>query len=360
MRSKGRSRTNRNSHVIMSQPSSSDGEAERIGSVSCPSGIMVLLDGGLAWMWSHTRAPTLPEWSEIAAAANGAIDLAIRGPDAAAAGTAFERQYHPRFLYDIPRAAVEDLARSFESLVRERRLNASLERLPERVPHRRRIDNALVHGGGAGVVQFYGMWAVAAAGMPADRSLPVMGERMPPGADAGHWQRVWVEVREGQTVCTRRIGRVLVDEARLMVVDADALGAWDDSESLDGRADLVFWGRDARIVASEIGASRLASVGESFGWTDLPVGEALEREKVVWAARSSERRFAHDFRPHTHHWQVMRDVRASRTESGVLDLGGARLCMFMTTWGDGAFPVDADMDATGRILRLRIELGEEV
>lgn len=54
-----------------------------------------------------------------------------------------------------------------------------------------------------------------------------------------------------------------------------------------------------------------------------------------------QRRFALDFRPHTHQWQVMRDVRATRTESGVIDLAGGSLCMFMTTWGDGGFSLSA-------------------
>ena len=55
----------------------------------------------------------------------------------------------------------------------------------------------------------------------------------------------------------------------------------------------------------------------------------------------------------------MRDVRASSTESGVLELQGAELCMFMTSWGDGAFPIEADLDAGGRAIRVRIEVGSD-
>ena len=53
----------------------------------------------------------------------------------------------------------------------------------------------------------------------------------------------------------------------------------------------------------------------------------------------------------------MRDVRATRTESGVIDLAGGTLCMFMTTWGDGGFLIEADLGADGQIIRLRIETG---
>ncbi len=41
----------------------------------------------------------------------------------------------------------------------------------------------------------------------------------------------------------------------------------------------------------------------------------------------------------------------------MLEVGGAQLCMFMTTWGDGGFPVEADLDKNGKPLRLRIEVG---
>jgi hypothetical protein len=221
------------------------------------------------------------------------------------------------------------------------------------------VDLVLEAGHGAGAVEFHGLWAVALSGFPRDRLLPVMGERMPAGPDEGRWRRVWIVVGEGEVVNTRRIGHVLVDEARLMAIDADALAAWDDRNSRDGKADLVFWGRDAAAVAAEVGGSPIQSNSgaELFGWVDLPFDDARERAQRVGALRSDDRKFAFDFRPHTHHWQVMRDVRATRTESGMLDLAGARLCMFMTMWGDGAFPVEADFDAVGQIVRLRIEIG---
>ena len=135
--------------------------------------------------------------------------------------------------------------------------------------------------------------------------------------------------------------------------------AWDDRNSRDGKADLVFWGRDAAAVAAEIGAVPIQFAGETnlFGWADLPFDEARGLAQRVHALRSESRKFALDFRPHTHHWQVMRDVRATQTESSVIDLCNSQLCMFMTTWGDGPFPVEADLDASGQMLRLRIEVG---
>jgi len=46
------------------------------------------------------------------------------------------------------------------------------------------------------------------------------------------------------------------------------------------------------------------------------------------------------------------------TESSVVNVGGARLCNFMTTWGDGIFDVFRDLSADGRLLRIRIEMGQ--
>jgi hypothetical protein len=335
------------------------GEVEQLGSVSCPSGVLLILDGGLAWMWSHDRPPLLPGFPDVVGATERARDLIVRGRDASAAGLAFDRSNNPLYIYDQPGDRLDALVLAFNELVSELGLDASLETLAERVPHRRRVDLALEAGHGAGAVEFHGLWAVAFSGVPRDRLLPVMGERMPAGPDEGRWRRVWIDVGDGEVVSTREIGHVLVDEARLMAVDADALAAWDDRNSRDGKADLVFWGRDAAAVAAEVGASPIRLGGETrlFGWVDLPFGEARERAQRVGALRSDDRKFAFDFRPHTHHWQVMRDLRATRTESGVLDLAGARLCMFMTMWGDGAFPVEADLDAAGQMVRLRIEIG---
>jgi hypothetical protein len=329
--------------TTMTRPTSSAGEVEHLGSVSCPSGVLLILDGGLAWMWSHHRPPLLPDFPDVVGATEHARDLVVRGKDSHAAGLAFDRSNHPLYIYDQPEERVDGLVLAFNDLVNRFNLDASLETLAERIPHRQRVDLVLDAGGGAGVVEFHGLWAVAVSGVPRERSLPVMGERMPAGPDEGRWCRVWIDVGEGEVASTREIGHVLVDEARLMAVDADALAAWDDRYSQDGKADLVFWGRDAAAVAAEIGASPVRLGGEAnlFGWLDLPFDDARECAQRVGALHSNGRKFAFDFRPHTHHWQVMRDVRATRTESGMLDLAGARLCIFMTTWGDGAFPVEA-------------------
>jgi hypothetical protein len=61
-----------------------------------------------------------------------------------------------------------------------------------------------------------------------------------------------------------------------------------------------------------------------------------------------------DFRSHSHHWQIMRQVRASHVEAGSVELGDARVLCAMTSWGDGFFPVNADLDSSGDLLAVRV------
>jgi hypothetical protein len=79
----------------MSRPTSSNGEVEQLGSVICPSGVLLVLDGGLAWMWSHDRPPLLPGFPNVVSATESARDLIVRGRDARAAGLAFDVSNHP-------------------------------------------------------------------------------------------------------------------------------------------------------------------------------------------------------------------------------------------------------------------------
>jgi hypothetical protein len=334
---------------------------EELGEVTAPSGTVLVIDTGLLNLWCHDRPPLMPEGAlpdDVVATANSSIDLRIDGKDAERAGRAFGRNWHPRFLYDVPAKALAEVGAGFDACVRQHGLEARLVPLGGRVTHRERVSLALEYGGGAGQLSFHGVWAVAVRGAPADRPLAVFGERMPAGPDAGRWRRVHLECRPGASaVRTEQVGDVMVDEARLMFADVDALGHWEHERPLDGRADYVFWGRDAEAVADRTAAT---SLGEGvWGWVDLPVREAVERGTSVEQLRDRGLKFAGDFRPHSHHYLVMRQVRASPTQSGTVEVGGARVCTFMTTWGDGIYPVLRDLDAAGGLVRLRVDLGND-
>jgi hypothetical protein len=340
-----------------------DQPPEALGQVTVPSGVVLVIDTGLLMFWCHDRPPVMPEGAapdDVVAAANAALDFRLEGPDAERAGRTFGRQWHPLFLFDIPSRGVEPVRASFAACLREHGLDGRLVALQQRVSHRRRVDEALAHGGGAGEVLFHGISAVAVAGVPADRPLAVLGRRMPAdGPDAGRWRRVWLEcLPGGEAERAEFAGTVAVDEARLMFADVDALGQWRHEEPLDGRADFVLWGRDAERAAHAAGAADLGR--GRWGWVDLAVREAVRRGVAVEQLRGEQGyKFATDFRPHSHHYLVMQQVRATPTESGTVGVGRARVCTFMTGWGDGFFPVYRDLDAGGRLVRVRIDLGNE-
>jgi hypothetical protein len=73
--------------------------------------------------------------------------------------------------------------------------------------------------------------------------------------------------------------------------------------------------------------------------------------------RTNNLKFATDYRPHSHHWQVMRDTRTTQTESGMTEVEGVKVCNFMTTWGDGVFEVHRDLGNSGELVQIRIEFG---
>jgi hypothetical protein len=167
-----------------------------------------------------------------------------------------------------------------------------------------------------------------------------------------------VRVADGDAVDVAAAGSVMVDMARLSFADADALGEWEHDRAIDGRADFVFWGRDAERVADALDVA--ATEDGVFGWVDLPIDDSIDAGRRVEEYRGKHGlRFATDFRPHSHHYEMMKQVRASRTESGMLDIGGATMCGFMTSWGDGVFPVQLHRDRDGGLLCIRVLLGTD-
>src|SRR5262245_53474048 len=127
-----------------------------LGNVDLPTGVLVLLDPGLGRFWRHDGDPKSPRKTDAPE-----VDLEITGPDAEAAGRAYNRQFDPMFLFDIPRDSVDASIARFTGFCAEKRFDASAAARGERVAHTERTKHALAAGDGLGVVQYNQNWAVA-------------------------------------------------------------------------------------------------------------------------------------------------------------------------------------------------------
>lgn len=206
---------------------------EVLGHVRFPSGDVVLIDFGLLHLWSGGDPPAAaPEdaSSGLSEQTHAEADFELGGPDAAAVAADLDLAVlKGRYAFDLP----FDGGLLPELVDQARRQGAGVElRRLERTPHRERVRLLLSESPGGAEVPFPGGWAVAVRGLPRDRSLRVLGRRMPSdGPDDGRWHSVWVEVSPAQVVHSTPAGHVLVDEARLLWADQDALSSFRTGES---------------------------------------------------------------------------------------------------------------------------------
>jgi hypothetical protein len=319
-----------------------------LGEVTCPSGQLVLMDGGYLGLWSGDRAPDDVQQPNV----EPAVDFEVVGRDADAAARSFDRQ-SGRTLYDIPRHDVAEFTSLFDGHCRERGYEASLCAFPQQVPHRDRVRRAIAEGDPDFLIT--GVSVIAVGDLPTNRALPVTATADP---DWG-WTHFRIVVSDEPVVGTRPLGKIGVDCARFVFADADALSAWVHDDPIDGLADVVFWGRHETDIAAEFGAIRTGTPGEDhYGWLNLPVREAYAKAVALNDRRTTapERKFAFDFRPHSHHWRLMADVRASENEAAKIDVGGARIMFAMTSVGDGFFPVHVELDAAGAPAAIQVTI----
>ncbi|MEU6547728.1 hypothetical protein [Streptomyces sp. NPDC046859] len=337
-------------------------ETFELGTISCPSGTLVIIDGGHLGLWSGDRSPAEIDPASLgiedavmAADVTGAVDFMVTGPDAADALRTFGRQPGCR-IHDIPASKAAEFEATFDGHCRSAGLDARLEALPVREAHAHRARRTGEEGGGS--FGMFGVPVVALGGVPRSRHLPVLATRVDHGDGVGErWSEISIRTGEGRVTSSVSLGDVGVDWARVLFGDVDALNSWQHDEPVDGLADVAFWGAAADAAASTFAAPELGEPGEDGvrGWTGLPVSEAIDRARALsrWKDETGQR-MAVDFRPHSHHWQIMREVRASQVEAGSVELDGARVLCAMTSWGDGLFPVIADLDAAGDLLAVRV------
>jgi hypothetical protein len=324
----------------------------QLGEIDISSGIVLFIDPGLGRFWQHDEDPHLQDSAD-----SERFDLAIVGPDSIAAGKAFDRQFDPRFLFDI--GDIAGTKEVFAKLVAERKFDARLEKLDRRIPHVERARLAVEAGGGAGVVTFNGMWAVVVGNLQPAKGLRIQATPMPPGEFAGRWRNIDVVIDPEAVVAqSLPVQGVMVDHGQLMCADLEAFGQFRMWESVDGLADYVFWGKDAPGVAEKFHAQKLNS--HQFGWLNVNEAEVHKFAKPLqdWI-KSENLLIGIDYRPHCNLENLNAQIRSNDTRSGQLKLADMRVCGFQNRWGDGIFTVIRDLDAAGRLVRIRLDVGNE-
>jgi len=195
---------------------------------------------------------------------------------------------------------------------------------------------------------------IVRADVPSDRELTVTGVRVSHGRFADCWDHVSINLADGDVHQSKKLGECGVDFARLGCIDLKALDQWKHEDSLDGLADVVFWGRDEAALAKALKAPKTS---EGYGWRDQ---ELMDAESKVMEAEilkaENDWMINVDFRPHSHHFHALAAARANPAGAGGLEVGGSKMLLFFTSWGDGVFPIYLDLDAEDRPVRVRIQL----
>jgi len=205
-------------------------DSVELGVVSCPSGILVILDPGYADMWSGSAEPT-PAFDASDDAATrariaSAADYFVGGNDGAAvARMAGFQAFH--FIYDLPPEGAEKIIQRIADLSSEHGLDAHLEREPRRIPHRERAQRVADLGGGDFVMQ--GPWVAVVGGLLGDE----MRVHAIPHDYGGHvgvrWTEVVVAAQSLKKESSALIGYIGVDYGMALLADADALSLWQHS-----------------------------------------------------------------------------------------------------------------------------------
>lgn len=323
-----------------------------LGEVDVPSGELLILDPGLARFWQQDGDPRSPKRKDP-----DEFDLRIVGPDAIAAGRAYDRQFDPRYLFDVEN--VENARKHFSDFVNAQHKNARLDVLPKRISHLDRARLAMDIGDGAGVVQYNKLWAVAVRGLPTKRALPIFATPMPDGEFAGRWRSIDIVIDSTAHVSkSLATNGVMVEHGQLICADLKAFGAFRMWHSLDGQADFVFWGHDAANVAQVFHAEAINR--HEYGWRNLPLEEiGKHAQEVQEYIDKNGIKVAVDYRPHCNLERLNAQIRNSELEVGQVLLDHAKTCGFSNRWGDGIFEVIRDYDAAGRLVRIRIDVGSE-
>lgn len=195
----------------------------------------------------------------------------------------------------------------------------------------------------------------AVEGLPRTSTLQLVGRRC--ADDADRVEAIRVVASRAHVRQRRPVGGVVAPGAMLLVADEAALAHWVGDRTLDGLADYVIWGPGAGPVAQHFG---LPPLGDgSFGVRDEPESIVVAQVMAVEAVRQKDpERFASDFRPHSHRYQLLRAMWELQQGYGTITLAGAPVCGFFTSWGPGACLISTEHAEDGGLCGVWIQLAQ--
>jgi len=102
---------------------------------------------------------------------------------------------------------------------------------------------------------------------------------------------------------------------------------------------------------------RAPKAPEGYGWKNLRVADAEARGLAAEKLKAANHwLLATDYRPHSHHFHALAAARKSKQGAGTIAVGGTKVCLFFTSWGDGVFPIYLDLDHDDHPLQIRVQL----
>jgi hypothetical protein len=139
--------------------------------------------------------------------------------------------------------------------------------------------------------------------------------------------RPWTEADQTAVL----LGDLPVDHCGTLIGDAAGLDSWNGigSATIDGLADVTFWGELAPQAHREFGGRDLAELGRPgvFGLLDLPVPEAkqLADQLAAWKGDSRGRGVKVSIDDHTHHHLVRRAGWAHPLHAATIEAAECRV-----------------------------------
>jgi hypothetical protein len=193
----------------------------RLGVAAVTSGRFILVDPAY-----------LPDWIGKGGQVDDAActDVEVTGPDAVRLGTLLDRQWDPRFFYDVPNASVPDLLADLERLRVEAKLSATVTAAAGPMSYRDRVEHALAHGGGVGEVTFDGASAMVGRCDP-HQGVVVDAEPVSDDVDA-RLRTVALTFAVVGADAPRDEDRIVVgvDSGCLLLADLDQISGWTDAD----------------------------------------------------------------------------------------------------------------------------------